>query len=55
MSAVMTACPNAPIGKRAVRGRGRAVPSAVTALRFGPRIGAMLSMTRHPISAYCER
>lgn len=31
------------------------VPSAVMALRFGPRIGAILSMTRHSTSAYYNK
>ena len=48
----MTACPTGFIGERGVRRGCETLPSAVTALRFGPRIGAMLSMTMHPTSAY---
>jgi hypothetical protein len=32
-----------------------ALPSAVTAVRIGPRMVAILSMTMHPTSTYCNR
>lgn len=43
-----------PTGEHGVCDRGGMLPSAVTALRFGPRTGAMLSMTMHPTSVYYE-